>query len=63
MSASSTAQSSPCLHVYGPAMGDPEHGLPAGTAFADLPEAWICPNCGMDKNFHELLPDAPVVPT
>ncbi len=63
MSASSTAQCSLCLHVYDPAVGDPEHGVPAGTTFADLPEGWICPNCGMDKSFYELLPDAPAAPT
>ena len=35
-----------CNHVYDPAEGDPENGIPPGTAFADLPEDWTCPECG-----------------
>ena len=32
-----------CGTVYDPAVGDPEHGIPAGTAFEDLPADWKCP--------------------
>ena len=38
-----------CGYVYDPAVGDPEHGIPAGCAFADLPEDWKCPRCGQPK--------------
>ncbi|MCE1237574.1 MAG: rubredoxin [Hyphomicrobiales bacterium] len=31
-------------------MGDPEHAVPPGVAFEDLPEDWICPNCGRIKD-------------
>ncbi|MCC8237407.1 rubredoxin [Pinisolibacter sp. MA2-2] len=31
-------------------MGDPEHGVPPGTAFADIPDDWVCPNCGRIKD-------------
>lgn len=34
-----------CWHVYDPAEGDPVWQIPPGTAFADLPEFWSCPNC------------------
>ncbi len=34
-----------CGYIYDPEMGDPEHGIPPGTAFADLPEGWVCPLC------------------
>ena len=34
-----------CGYVYDPEVGDPEHGIPPGTAFADLPEGWVCPLC------------------
>jgi rubredoxin len=34
-----------CWQVYDPATGDPVWQIPAGTAFADLPEQWCCPNC------------------
>ena len=44
----------PCGYVYDPALGDPEHGIPAGTAFEDLPEEWMCPICALDKSaFHK----------
>ena len=38
-----------CGYVYDPAQGDPEHGIPAGTRFEDLPETWVCPVCGTEK--------------
>jgi flavin reductase (DIM6/NTAB) family NADH-FMN oxidoreductase RutF len=38
-----------CGFVYDPAIGDPEHGIPAGTRFEDLPENWVCPVCGAVK--------------
>ncbi|MCF8178064.1 MAG: rubredoxin [Sulfuritalea sp.] len=34
-----------CWRVYDPAEGDPISQVPAGTAFADLPENWVCPGC------------------
>ncbi len=36
-----------CSYVYDPEIGDPDNGVPAGTAFADLPESWVCPDCGV----------------
>ena len=39
-----------CGHVYDPAVGDPEHGIPAGTAFEDLPADWKCPRCKQGKD-------------
>ena len=29
-----------CGFEYDPAEGDPEHGIPAGTPFDDLPDDW-----------------------
>lgn len=43
----------PCGYVYDPAGGDPENGIVAGTAFADLPEDWVCPVCGAPKEMFE----------
>jgi len=34
-----------CGYIYDPAVGDPDHGIPAGTAFEDLPADWTCPVC------------------
>lgn len=34
-----------CGYVYDPALGDPMSDIPAGTAFEDLPDGWVCPMC------------------
>jgi [NiFe] hydrogenase assembly HybE family chaperone len=34
-----------CWWIYDPALGDDTWQIPAGTAFADLPSHWRCPNC------------------
>ena len=39
-----------CGAVYDPAVGDPEHGIPAGTKFEDLPADWKCPRCRQPKD-------------
>ena len=39
-----------CGAVYDEALGDPKRKIPAGTAFADLPEQYACPLCGADKS-------------
>lgn len=39
-----------CGYVYGPAAGDPDHGIPAGTPFEQLPEDWRCPLCKVPKS-------------
>lgn len=42
-----------CGFVYDPAEGDPDHGVPAGTAWKDVPEDYVCPMCGADKSMFE----------
>jgi rubredoxin len=42
-----------CGYVYDPAVGDPENSIAAGTAFKDLPDDWVCPVCGADKDQFE----------
>ena len=39
-----------CGYVYDPKVGDPDHGVPAGTAFEDIPAGWVCPDCGVGKS-------------
>jgi rubredoxin len=39
----------PCGEIYDPVEGDPEGGIPPGTAFEDIPEDWLCPVCGARK--------------
>ena len=38
-----------CGFIYDPEEGDPDGGIPAGTAFEDIPETWFCPVCGARK--------------
>lgn len=42
-----------CEYVYDPAVGDPDSGIQPGTDFADLPEDWTCPVCGVGKDMFE----------
>lgn len=42
-----------CQWVYDPEVGDPESGVPAGTAFEDIPADWVCPLCGVSKDDFE----------
>jgi len=39
-----------CGYVYDPEKGDPDNGVAPGTAFADLPDGWTCPDCGVGKD-------------
>ncbi len=39
-----------CGYVYDPAVGDPDNGVEPGTAFADLPDDWVCPECFVSKD-------------
>ena len=38
-----------CGLIYDEAKGDEDSGLAAGTRFADIPEDWACPLCGVTK--------------
>jgi rubredoxin len=42
-----------CGYIYDPDKGDPESGIQAGTAFEDLPDDWVCPECGAEKSEFE----------
>ncbi len=42
-----------CGYVYDPQEGDPESDVAASTSFADLPEDWVCPVCGVGKDEFE----------
>jgi len=39
-----------CGYIYDPQQGDTEGGILPGTAFEDLPEDWVCPQCGASKD-------------
>lgn len=46
-----------CGYIYDPKKGDPENGVKAGTTFQELPDDWVCPVCGVDKNSFERVED------
>jgi rubredoxin len=39
-----------CGYIYDPEKGDPDHGMPPGTGFDDLPDDWVCPVCYASKD-------------
>lgn len=39
-----------CSHVYDEAEGDAESGLAPGTRWEDIPDDWVCPDCGAAKS-------------
>jgi len=38
-----------CGYIYDPAKGDPDSGIAPGTKFDDIPDSWLCPECGVGK--------------
>jgi rubredoxin-NAD+ reductase len=38
-----------CGYIYDEALGDPDGGLAPGTRFEAIPDAWMCPTCGVGK--------------
>jgi rubredoxin-NAD+ reductase len=46
-----------CGLIYDEAEGWPDDGIPPGTKWEDVPEDWLCPDCGVGKDDFELLSD------
>ena len=46
-----------CQWIYDPEIGDPDNGVPAGTPWEDVPEDWVCPECGVGKDMFSSLED------
>lgn len=44
-----------CGFSYDEALGLPEHGLPPGTRWRDIPDNWVCPDCGTPKHAFEMV--------
>ena len=44
-----------CGLIYDEKEGWPEDGIPAGTKWADVPDDWTCPDCGVGKDDFELI--------
>ena len=48
-------QCSVCGYIYDPEQGDSESNIPPGMPFEKLPEGWVCPVCGADKDQFEKM--------
>ena len=46
-----------CGYIYDPKIGDPDNGIAPGTAFEDLPDDWVCPDCGLGKEEFFEIPE------
>jgi rubredoxin len=44
-----------CGWIYDEFKGDPAGGLAAGTRWEDVPDDWICPDCGASKADFEMV--------
>ncbi len=44
-----------CGFIYDEAEGLPEEGIAPGTAWDDVPEDWVCPDCGVGKEDFEMV--------
>ncbi len=42
-----------CGYIYDPSVGDPVYGIKPGVSFEELPEDWVCPVCGAEKDKFE----------
>jgi rubredoxin-NAD+ reductase len=49
-----------CGLVYDEAKGWPDDGIEPGTKWEDVPEDWLCPDCGVGKEDFELIEESPV---
>jgi len=44
-----------CGYIYDPQIGDSTQGIKPGTDFKDLPDNWVCPECGVAKSMFEKI--------
>ena len=44
-----------CGFEYDEAVGLPDDGIRPGTAWADVPEDWSCPDCGAMKDEFQMV--------
>ena len=44
-----------CGWIYDEESGSPQDGLPPGTRWEDVPDTWVCPDCGANKSDFDML--------
>lgn len=44
-----------CGYIYDEAVGSPAEGIAPGTRWADVPDWWTCPDCGVGKADFDMI--------
>ncbi len=44
-----------CGFIYDEEQGWPDDGIEPGTRWEDVPEDWLCPDCGVSKDDFEMV--------
>ncbi|CAN7721803.1 rubredoxin [Rhizobium rhizogenes] len=44
-----------CGFRYDETLGDPDGGVEPGTKWEDVPDDWICPECGAQKSEFDMV--------
>lgn len=44
-----------CGWIYNEELGCPEESLAPGTRWEDVPDDWVCPDCGAGKDDFEMV--------
>ena len=44
-----------CGYIYDEAQGSPDEGIEPGTRWEDVPDTWVCPDCGVTKDDFEMI--------
>nr|WP_282097139.1 rubredoxin [Leptospira ryugenii] len=44
-----------CGWIYDEQKGDPSENIAPGTLWEDVPEDWVCPDCGTSKDDFEMM--------
>lgn len=48
-------QCSVCGYIYDEEKGLPEQGIAPGTKWEDIPDDFVCPECGVGKEMFEVM--------
>ena len=44
-----------CGWIYDEEKGNPEEGIEPGTRWEDVPDDWVCPECGVGKEDFDMM--------
>ena len=42
-----------CGYVYDPEKGEPDNNIAPGTSWENVPDSYVCPECGVGKDQFE----------